>query len=106
MPGPKSMKRKRNGKTHIPNDKIQKLSGTVSLPDLSSTGPKLLSTLISEEELEITVDTLLVLAEYPSLIKSKPCKSLRAAVFDFRQACTTGVNTASKPPSQQAISAQ
>lgn len=52
--------------------------------------PKLLQTVVSEEELEITVDTLRMLAENPGLIKSKACKDLRAAVFDFKQASTTG----------------
>ena len=55
-----------------------------------------LQTVISEEELEITVETLTALAKYPSLIKSRPCKDLRVAVHGFRQACTTGVNAASK----------
>lgn len=52
--------------------------------------PKLLQTLVPDEDLEITVDTLRALADHPGLIKSKACKDLRAAVFDFRQACTTG----------------
>jgi hypothetical protein len=56
--------------------------------------PKSLNTLISEEELEIAVETLVTLADFPSVIKSKACKSLRVAVYDFKQACTTGVNTA------------
>jgi hypothetical protein len=56
--------------------------------------PRSLQTVTSEEELEITVDTLRTLAQYPSLIKSKPCKDLRVAVHEFRQACTTGINSA------------
>ncbi|WJG37274.1 uncharacterized protein FOBCDRAFT_209215 [Fusarium oxysporum Fo47] len=56
--------------------------------------PKNLHTVVSEEELEITIDTLNSLAQYPGLIKSKLCKDLRVAVYDFRQACTTGVNNA------------
>lgn len=55
--------------------------------------PKSLGAVVSGEELEITVDTLQTLAKHPSVIKSKGCKDLRAAVYDFRQACTTGVNT-------------
>jgi hypothetical protein len=47
----------------------------------------------SEEEVEITVDTLRAVAAHPAVIKSKACKDLRTAVYDFRQACTTGVNT-------------
>lgn len=54
--------------------------------------PRSLQTLISEEELEITVDTLKTLTKYPSAIKAKGAKELRAAVYDFRMACTTGTN--------------
>lgn len=56
--------------------------------------PKLVNTLVPEEDLEITVDTLRILAEHPSLIKSKACKDLRTAAFEFRKACTTGFNAA------------
>ncbi|PSR78668.1 hypothetical protein BD289DRAFT_485932 [Coniella lustricola] len=55
---------------------------------------KNLATLVPEEDLEITVDTLRLLADNASLIKSKGCKDLRAAVFAFRQACTTGAVSA------------
>ncbi|KAK4220722.1 hypothetical protein QBC38DRAFT_493594 [Podospora fimiseda] len=56
--------------------------------------PKNLFSIISSEELEITIDTLTSLSAYPSLIKSKQCKDLRAAAYDFRSACTTGLNSA------------
>lgn len=56
--------------------------------------PRSLNTVVPEEDLDITVDTLRTLAENPSLIKSKACKDLRTAVFDFRKACTTGFNAA------------
>lgn len=79
----------------------QAISGTVAkktktepTPAITLTGstfePKLLQTVVPDEDLEITVDTLRALAENPGLIKSKACRDLRAAVFDFRQACTTG----------------
>ena len=86
----KSNKRKRNA-TALNPQKIAKPSNAI-VTVLSE--PKRLETLISEEELEITIDTLTALAQYPSLIKSKFCKDLRAAVYDFRQSCTTGVNSA------------
>ncbi|RDW81889.1 prolyl 4-hydroxylase-like protein [Coleophoma cylindrospora] len=54
--------------------------------------PKSVQTLIPDEDLEITTETLTILAENPGLIKSKACKDLRTAVFDFRKACTTGFN--------------
>lgn len=56
--------------------------------------PKFLSTIVPEEDLEITVDTLRALVDNPGLIKSKACKDLRTAVFEFRKACTTGFNAA------------
>jgi len=51
-----------------------------------------LQTLISEEELEVAVDTLKTLTKYPSAIKAKGARELRAAVYDFRMACTTGMS--------------
>lgn len=49
---------------------------------------------VAPEDVEIAVETLQALAEHPAIIKSKSCKDLRTAVFNFRQACTTGVNAA------------
>jgi hypothetical protein len=93
----KASKRKRNAQADTPK-KVSKVSITgIPVTNASTTSiPRSLNTLISDEELEVTVDTLLTLAEYPSVIKSKACKDLRVAVYDFKQACTTGVNTASK----------
>jgi len=50
--------------------------------------------IVSQEELELAVDTLRTLTQYPAAVKGKACQSLRTAVYDFRQACTTGVNAA------------
>ncbi|PYI31873.1 hypothetical protein BP00DRAFT_395592 [Aspergillus indologenus CBS 114.80] len=90
----KSAKRKRNNQVDLP----QKASKTNSIltppPDGGSLEPKNLQTVVSDEELDITIETLTTLTQYPSLTKSKACKDLRAAVYDFRQACTTGVNSA------------
>jgi len=47
---------------------------------------------LDEADLEITIDTLNKLAQHSSVIKSRACKDLRTAVYDFRQACTTGLN--------------
>lgn len=70
-----------------------KAARPLSPPDIDEPfRPKSLQSVISTEELEITVETLTALAQYPGLIKSKPCKDLRVAVHEFRQACTTGVN--------------
>lgn len=67
---------------------------TVGAAAVAAFEPKFLSTIVPEEDLEITVDTLRALVENPGLIKSKACKDLRTAVFEFRKACTTGFNAA------------
>ncbi|QPC70736.1 hypothetical protein HYE68_001488 [Fusarium pseudograminearum] len=96
----KSKKRKQNAQAQAQSDNPRKIAKTTSPaiptppPDGSTFEPKNLHTVVSEEELEITIDTLTSLAQYPGLIKSKLCKDLRVAVYDFRQACTTGVNNA------------
>ncbi|CAG9946175.1 unnamed protein product [Clonostachys rosea f. rosea IK726] len=87
----KAAKRKRNAQLEDPrkNPKTQAATGATLVtppPD----DPKSIHTVISEEELEITVDTLKTLAQFPGLIKTKACKDLRVASYDFRQACTTG----------------
>ncbi|KAG5796587.1 hypothetical protein H9Q69_004337 [Fusarium xylarioides] len=97
----KSKKRKQ-AQAQAQSDNPRKVAKTTSPsiptppPDGTTTHfePKNLHTVVSEEELEITIDTLNSLAQYPGLIKSKLCKDLRVAVYDFRQACTTGVNNA------------
>ncbi|ORY57803.1 uncharacterized protein BCR38DRAFT_413713 [Pseudomassariella vexata] len=90
-------KRKRDAKPAALNAKRPKPTGAPPCPDLTDGAeriePKSLSAVVSEEEVDITVDTLRSLAEYPSVIKSKGCRELRSAVYDFRQACTTGMVT-------------
>lgn len=95
-------KRKRNTQASTPN-KLQKACGIATPPldheatataAVATAEPRSAQAVISPEELEITIETLQTLAQYPALIKSKACKDLRVAVYDFRQACTTGVNTA------------
>src|SRR5689334_13423196 len=90
-----SKKRKRNAQDNIANNKTRNGTSTALTPPDSSgsEAPTNLQSVLSEEEMEITVDTLLTLAKFPTIIKSKQCRSLRTAVYDFRQACTTGVNT-------------
>lgn len=88
-------KRKQQAAQAATNGTVAKKQKTTDTsPAITLTGaayePKLLQTLVPDEDLEITVDTLRALAENPGLIKSKACRDLRAAVFDFRQACTTG----------------
>ncbi|KAJ5585158.1 uncharacterized protein N7459_004958 [Penicillium hispanicum] len=85
----KATKRKRNAQAELPQ-KVPKASALTPPPD----EPKQLQTVVSDEELDITIETLTTLAQYPGLTKSKACKDLRGAVYDFRQACTTGLSTA------------
>lgn len=90
----KAAKRKRNAQLDLPQ-KLPKATSTLTPPpDGASLEPKNLKTIVSDEDLEITIETLTALTEYPGLTKSKACKDLRGAVYDFRQACTTGVNSA------------
>ncbi len=54
-------------------------------------GPERMHAVVSPEEVELAVDTLQTLSQHPAIIKSKACKALRTAVYDFRQASTTGM---------------
>ncbi|KAJ5368942.1 uncharacterized protein N7496_008702 [Penicillium cataractarum] len=90
----KAAKRKRNAQIDLPQKQAKPSSTLTPPPDGTNLEPKHLNTIVSDEELDITVETLTALAQYPGLTKSKACKDLRVAVYDFRQACTTGVNNA------------
>jgi hypothetical protein len=86
-------KRKRNG-VHANAVKKPTTTGIPSPPqDSSSLELSNINSVISAEEIEITVETLQTLSAHPALIKSKACKDIRTAVYDFRQACTTGQNS-------------
>jgi hypothetical protein len=87
-------KRKRNG-VHTNALKKQSTSGLPSPPqEVNPLEPSSVLSVVSSEEIEIAVETLQSLSEHPNLIKSKVCKDLRTAVYGFRQACTTGLNSA------------
>ena len=85
-------KRKRS---NIASEAAQKRTSTglpsPTLENEAALGTPSIHSVISTEELEIAVETLQSLSEHPALIKSKACKDLRAAVYDFRQASTTGM---------------
>ncbi|RFU35213.1 hypothetical protein B7463_g1094, partial [Scytalidium lignicola] len=99
-------KNKRRQQNQQNNNAVKKIKSTATESHPSDNGSvdanvsseqaqvqlKTLQTLIPADDLEITIDTLNVLAENPSLIKSKACKDLRMAVYEFRNACTTGFN--------------
>lgn len=89
-------KNKRQQQVHIngPPSKKQKTAATITPPPENDTvGPKTIQGVgLDPEDIEIAIDTLTTLASNPAVIKSKACKDLRTAVFDFRKACTTGFN--------------
>lgn len=88
-------KRKQSGTQDGGHPKKPKPSAVITPPPENPAESKTLSDLLlTEDDLELAVDTLQTLAENPSLIKSKACKNLRVAVFGFRQACTMGFNSA------------
>lgn len=89
----KAAKRKRNAQIDVPQ-KLPKASIPTPPPDAE---PTHLNEIISDEELNTTIEALTALSQYPSLTKSKACKDIRVAVYEFRQACTTGVNTTGTP---------
>ena len=93
----KSAKRKRNAQVEI-SRKFQKLPNTITPPPDATavTKPKTLDALLSNDELETAIDTLNLLSEYPNVTKSKQCKGIRVAVYNFRQACNIGINAACK----------
>lgn len=94
----KSAKRKRNAQGGTPQKHVKVTKTAVPVNPIPADEPfeiKRLQSVISDEELEVTIDTLATLAQYPSLTKSKLCRNLRTAVYDFRQSCTTGVNATS-----------
>lgn len=91
----KAQKRKQASQVELPSKKVAKLTGIITPPpDISNAEPTSLRTVVSDEELEITVETLATLAQHPGLIKSKACKDLRVAVYDFKQASSTGMSNA------------
>lgn len=103
---PTKRKRQRNAQSTVPNKKTA-VSATLplspspdapagSLKSADQLDPKSLASIVSEEEIEIAVETLDSLSQHPALIKSKACRNLRTAVWGFKQACTTGMNTAGK----------
>lgn len=99
LPGPQLVvtmaKRKRN---NAASNAVKK-QATANLPsppqekDIALGAPSI-HAVTSPEEMEIAVETLQSLTEHPALIKSKACKDLRAAVYNFRQASTTGMAAA------------
>lgn len=81
-----------------PSKKIKTTASATTItppPEKGLLEPKTIESVgLTADDLELAIDTLTTLAENPSVIKSKACKDLRTAVYDFRNACTTGFNAA------------
>jgi hypothetical protein len=94
-------KRTLQGRQNDPPPKKAKTASSIITPppDQLLPHPDVPKTLQSigllEDDIELAIDTLRTLSENPSIIKSKSCRDLRTAVYDFRQACTTGSNATS-----------
>lgn len=75
------------------SSKKQKVTATITPPPENEAGPKTIESLgLMQDDLEIAIDTLNELTRNPAVIKTKACKDLRTAVYEFRNACTTGMN--------------
>jgi hypothetical protein len=92
-------KRKLQGPQADSNAKMLKTTAIITPPpENGANGPKTIQAIgLADNDLELAIDTLHTLTENPSVIKSKACKELRTAVYEFRQACTTGFNAAGLP---------
>ena len=92
-------KAKRKQQTPQDGTVNKKAKATAIVTPLDGTEPKTLQSVgLHQDDLDIAIDTLNTLTENPSVIKSKACKDLRTTVYEFRQACTTGLNASGSPP--------
>ena len=82
----KAAKRKHLSRVDAPNKQPKTTAIITPPPDIPNFEPKNRQTVVPDDEVDITVETLTTLAQYPGLIKSKGCSDLRAAVYAFRQA--------------------
>lgn len=89
----KAAKRKRQAQAEPPQKHVKTTAAADTQSNGSELVPQSLHSVVSDEEIAITVETLEALAQHPALIKTKACRDLRTAVYDFRQASTTGMNT-------------
>ncbi|TVY51301.1 hypothetical protein LCER1_G007805 [Lachnellula cervina] len=89
-------KRKAQGPQNDSNPKKLKSATVITPPpETAANEPKTIQAIgLTDDDLELAIDTLHTLTENPIVIKSKACRELRTAVYEFRQACTTGFNAA------------
>jgi hypothetical protein len=85
-------KRKQPSSQNEGPSKIQKTVGIVTPPP-DGDQPKTIQGIgLHNDDLEIAIDTLNMLSANPNVLKSKACKDVRTAVYQFQKACTTGFN--------------
>jgi hypothetical protein len=94
------LKRSLPGRQNEATSKKAKSSSVIITPPPeqphSRDAPKTLQSIgLNDDDIELAVDTLRTLSDNAGVIKSKSCKDLRTAVYEFRQACTTGLNASS-----------
>jgi hypothetical protein len=89
----KNKRKQKAGDLELPSKRPKPHTIVTPPPDGDVGAPKTISSIgLFPDDLEIAVDALNTLASNPSVIKSKQCKDLRTAVYQFGQACTTGFN--------------
>jgi hypothetical protein len=95
----KSKRRQQNLPTNVPSKKPKTAAIVTSPPEKDASQPKTIQSIgLDDDDLDSAIDTLNALAQNPSVIKSKACKDLRTAVYEFKQACTTGFNASGMSP--------
>jgi hypothetical protein len=95
----KSKRRQQSLPTDVPSKKLKTAAIVTPPPEKDASQPRTIQSIgLDDDDLDIAIDTLSTLAQNPSVIKTKACKDLRTAVYEFRQACTTGFNASGMPP--------
>jgi hypothetical protein len=94
MAKPKIKRKQHGDQSSGPSKKIK---AAVLTPPPDAGEPKTIQSVgLDVDDLDIAIDTIKTLSENPSVLKAKACRDLRTAVYEFRQACTTGFNAAGK----------
>ena len=87
-------KRAHQDAQNVPATKKAKITLLAAQKPRAPQEPTTLSELgLSSDDLDISVDTLNTLAANSGYTKLKVCRNLRTAVFEFRKACSIGVNS-------------
>jgi len=95
----KSKRKQESLAIDAPFKKLKTVAIVTPPPEKDASQPKTIQSIgLDNDDLDTAIDTLNTLAENPGVIKSKACKDLRTAVYEFRQACTTGFNASGIAP--------